>query len=267
MTAPSGSSVLSSVVARLRAAGCVFAEEEAELLLAAAAETREPLDVLVQRRAAGEPLEYVLGWARFCGLRIEVDPGVFVPRPRTEFLVEQAVARAAGRILVDLCCGSGALGAALAARLGAPDLPVKLHAADIDPAAVRCATRNVARYGGRVWTGDLFAALPDTLHGRIDVLLANTPYVPTSDLPFLPAEARDHEARVALDGGADGLAVMRRVAAAAREWLAPGGVVLVETSDRQQPAAVAAFTAGGLAATAASSDDYDATVVLGTRTH
>ncbi|MEY9872929.1 release factor glutamine methyltransferase [Streptacidiphilus sp. MAP12-33] len=266
MTAPLHSPLYPGIVARLRAAGCVFAEEEAELLLGAA-ESPEAVEALVLRRAeGGEPLEYVLGWARFCGLRIEVDPGVFVPRPRTEFLVERAAAEARdGAVVVDLCCGSGALGAALAERLGAPDRPAELHAADIDPAAVRCAARNIARYGGHVWEGDLFTALPGSLRGRIDVLLANTPYVPTQDIPFLPSEARDHEARVALDGGTDGLAVMRRVAAAAREWLAPGGIVLVESSDRQAASAVAAFAAGGLDAQAVSSDEYEATVVAGRR--
>jgi release factor glutamine methyltransferase len=265
MTAPSDSPLLPDIVARLRAAGCVFAEEEAELLMADSADATT-LDALVRRRADGEPLEYVLGWARFCGLRIEVDPGVFVPRPRTEFLIECAARSArSGSVVVDLCCGSGALGVALASRLVAPERRVELHAADIDPVAVRCAARNTARFGGRTYQGDLFEALPDSLRGRVDVLLANTPYVPTEDIPFLPSEARDHEARVALDGGADGLSVMRRVAAGARDWLAPDGVVLVETSEQQRDAAVAAFAAGGLDATALSSEEFWATVVLGRR--
>jgi release factor glutamine methyltransferase len=265
MAAPSDSPHFPGVVARLRAAGCVFAEEEAELLIAEASDAAA-LDALVRRRADGEPLEYVLGWARFFVLRIEVDPGVFVPRPRTEFLVECAAEAVPGAtVIVDLCCGTGALGVALASRLGAPEHEVELYAADIDPAAVRCASRNIARFGGQAFAGDLFAALPQPLRGRIDVLLANTPYVPTDDIPFLPSEARDHEARVALDGGSDGLAVMRRVAADARDWLTPGGVVLVETSEQQRDAAVAAFTAGGLEATAVESEEFWATVVLGRR--
>jgi release factor glutamine methyltransferase len=268
MPAPSDSPLsprLPEVADRLRAAGCVFAEEEAELLIANAAD-ESALDALVRRRAQGEPLEHVLGWARFCGLRIEVDPGVFVPRPRTEFLVERAAEAApGGRVIVDLCCGTGALGVALASRLGAPERAVRLYATDIDPAAVRCASRNIARLGGRAFQGDLFAALPDALRGGVDVLLANTPYVPTREIPFLPSEARDHEARVALDGGPDGLSVLRRVAAAAADWLSPGGVVLSETSDQQRERAVAAFTAAGLETTAASSEDYRATVVTGRR--
>src|SRR5262245_26965474 len=124
-----------NLVATLRNAGCVFAEEEARLLLSAAPTPAE-LAAMVRRRVAGVPLEHVLGWAEFAGLRIAVDSGVFVPRRRTEFLVDQAVAIAPPQpVVLDLCCGSGALGVALAAALGR----VELHAADVDPAAVRCA--------------------------------------------------------------------------------------------------------------------------------
>jgi release factor glutamine methyltransferase len=249
------------VVAALRAAGCVFAEDEAELLLAGARTSRE-LAALVERRVAGLPLEQVLGWAEFHGLRIAVEPGVFVPRRRTEFLVDQAVAQAPeASVVVDLCCGSGAVGAALAASLG----PVELHAADIDPAAVRCARRNIAPLGGTVHAGALFEALPGDLRGRVDILAANVPYVPTGEVGLLPPEARDHEPPAALDGGADGLDVLRRVMAEAPAWLAPGGCLLVETSQRQAPAALAVFTRAGLAARLAVSEDLDATVVTGTR--
>ncbi|MFB8774240.1 putative protein N(5)-glutamine methyltransferase [Streptomyces broussonetiae] len=248
------------VVAALRAAGCVFAEDEAELLLAAARTPGELADLL-DRRTRGLPLELVLGWAGFRGLRVTVEPGVFVPRRRTEFLVGQALAQVPGAsVVVDLCCGSGAVGAALADALG----PVELHAADIDPAAVRCARRNVARYGGQVHRGDLFEALPDGLRGRVDVLAANVPYVPTGEVGRLPAEARDHEPLIALDGGADGLDVLRRVAAGAAHWLAPGGRLLVETSERQVPTALAIFGDSGLSARVAVSEEWSAHVVIGT---
>lgn len=251
----------SAVVARLRGAGCVFAEDEAELLLSTA-RTPGELAAMVERRAGGLPLEHVLGWAEFRGLRIAVDSGVFVPRRRTEFLVGQAVALA-GRapVVVDLCCGSGALGAALAACLG----PVELHAADIDPAAVRCARRNVADAGGEVHEGDLYDPLPDALRGRVGILLANVPYVPSGEVGLLPAEARVHEARVALDGGADGLDVLRRVTLEAPQWLAPGGHLLFETSEQQVPAAVEAVERAGLAARVVDDAELYATVVIGTR--
>ncbi|WP_282699734.1 putative protein N(5)-glutamine methyltransferase [Streptomyces sp. CC219B] len=248
-----------TAVAALRAAGCVFAEDEARLILDAA-RTPDELAAMVDRRATGAPLELVVGWAEFAGLHITVAPGVFVPRRRTEFLVEQALTQVPdASVVVDLCCGSGAVGAALAAALG----PVELHAADIDPAAVRCARRNLAAYGGQVHAGDLFAALPTRLHGRVGILAANVPYVPTGEVGLLPAEARDHEPLVALDGGADGLDVLRRVTAEAPRWLAPGGCLLVETSERQSAAAVGAFTRAGLRARLAVCEERYANVVVG----
>ena len=249
-----------SLVARLRAAGCVFAEDEARSLLAAA-RTEAELAAMVDRRVAGLPLEQVLGWAEFCGLRIAVEPGVCVPRSRTEFLVGQAAALARPRAgVVDLCCGSGAAGAALVAALD----QIELHAVDIDPAAVRCARRNLAA-GGRVYEGDLYEPLPAALRGGVDLLVANAPYVPTDAIGLLPREARMHEPRVALDGGADGLDVLRRVSATARLWLAPGGHLLVEASEDQAPKAVEAAGRGGLIPRVASSDEMDATVVIATR--
>ncbi|MEV5830009.1 putative protein N(5)-glutamine methyltransferase [Spirillospora sp. NPDC052242] len=252
-----------SVVSRLRAAGCVFAEDEARLL-GSAARTPAELDAMVDRRAAGLPLEHVVGWADFCGLRVRVGPGVFVPRRRTEFLVRRAAALAPPRpVVLDLCCGSGALGAALVTGLG-PD-GCELHAADIEPESVRCARRNVGPLGGRVHEGDLFDALPADLRGRVDVLLCNVPYVPSAEVALLPPEARDHEPRVALDGGADGLGVLRRVTAEASGWLAPGGRLLFETSERQVPDALDAVARGGLAAEIARCDELYATVVVGTK--
>ena len=274
-----------SIIARLRAAGCVWAEDEASLLASAARSPAE-LDAMVTRRAGGEPLEQIVGWAEFCGLRVLVDPGVFVPRRRSEFLVSVAVRLAASRygtvprVIADLCCGTGALGLAVAVRLvGADEAAeseairpaptgirlggVELHAADLDPAAVACARLNVEPAGGHVHAGDLFGALPLGLRGRIGVLICNAPYVPTAEIAFMPPEARDHEARIALDGGADGLAVLRRVAAAAPSWLAPDGVLLVETSERQAPAMAAAMAAAGLAPEVRQDDDSGATVVTG----
>ncbi len=244
--------VSAAVVAALRAAGCVFAEDEAALLVA----DGRDLGALVARRVSGEPLEQVLGWVGFCGLRVLLDPGVFVPRQRTALLVETAVALGGSRV-VDLCCGSGAVG--LAVRAGLPG--AELVAADLDPVAVACARRN----GVAAAEGDLFDALPGGLRGRVDLLCVNAPYVPTDAIADLPPEARDHEPAVALDGGADGLDLHRRVAAGARDWLAPGGHLLLETSRRQAPGTLAAVTAGGLAGRVVTDDDRGATVVVGTR--
>lgn len=249
-----------AVVARLRAAGCVFAEDEA-LLLQQAACTPAELEAMIGRRVSGLPLEQVIGWAEFCGLRILVDSGVFVPRRRSEFLVETAVSLAAKdrAVVLDLCCGTGALGLAVAARLGAAEL----HAADIDPVAVGCARRNVEPAGGHVYQGDLFDPLPDGLRAAVTVLICNAPYVPAGEVRFLPPEARDYEPRTALDGGADGLAVLRAVAARAPRWLAPGGHLLVETSQTQAPLMAQSMSAAGLTAAIHNREESGATVVTG----
>ncbi|HWN34621.1 MAG TPA: putative protein N(5)-glutamine methyltransferase [Pseudonocardia sp.] len=258
-TAPSARD-RSGVVARLRAAGCVFAEDEARLLVAAT-DTPAELAAMVERRVAGVPLEHLLGWAEFLGLRIAVDPGVFVPRRRTEFLAAQATALTPPHaVVLDLCCGSGAVGAALAAAVPG----IELHAVDIDAAAVRCARRNLAAAGGHVYRGDLYEPLPDALRGGVDVLVANAPYVPTESIGLMPPEARLHEPRAALDGGRDGLDVLRRVAAAAPDWLAPAGHLLVETSARQAPSTVQAVAAAGLRPRVVAAPERGATVVIAT---
>jgi release factor glutamine methyltransferase len=245
------------VVARLRAAGCVFAEDEGAILIEAAAAPAE-LAVMVERRVSGEPIEQIVGWAEFCGLRIAIEPGVFVPRRRTEFLVEQAASVLAPKaVVLDLCCGAGAIGAALLAQ--SPN--ISLHSADVDEVAVACARRNLET---PVYEGDLYEPLPLTLNGNIDVIVANVPYVPSDEIALMPAEAREHEPLTSLDGGADGLDLLRGVAAGAPGWLGPGGHLLIETSERQAAAAVQAFEIHGLRTRVARDDERGATVVIGT---
>ena len=232
--------------------------------------------MLVARRVAGEPLEHLLGWVSFAGLRVAVGPGVFVPRRRSELLVRLAVSIVRRRmrhpggigdasggglstLVVDLCCGSGAIGAAVAAQC--PDAEV--WATDVDPVAVAYARRNLP--AERVVEGDLYDALPDRLRGSVDVLVVNAPYVPTDAIAMMPPEARDHEPRVALDGGGDGVDLHRRVAAAAAGWLRPGGQLLIETGRSQAALTVAACEAAGLAAYVETDDDLDATVVRASR--
>lgn len=253
------------VVVALRRAGCVFAEDEAQLLLAQAAGPAE-LSRDVGRRAAGVPLEHILGWADFAGLRIKVDPGVFVPRRRTQLLVDATAAVLAALessqppVVVDLCCGSGAVGTALLNEFPG----VELHAADIDPSAVACAWRNIGPLGGKVHQGDLFHALPVSLLGRVQVLAVNAPYVPTEAIGTMPPEARIHEPLLSLDGGSDGLDVHRRVAAAASGWLRPAGHVLIETSERQAAGTASILADAGFSVSTVHSDEVDGTVVIGT---
>jgi release factor glutamine methyltransferase len=249
------------LVATLRAAGCVFAEDEARLLTEAADDETE-LARMVVDRVAGLPLEQIVGYAEFCGLRITVAPGVFVPRQRTTALVRKAgLGLRAGDVVVDLCCGAGAIGAALLA--GTPGLEV--YAADVDPAAVAVARRNLPPE--RVFVGDLYDALPDALHGRVTAVVANAPYVPTHAIATMPPEARDHEHRVALDGGPDGLDVHRGVAAGATAWLAPHGRLLIESSRGQAVGTAALMQEAGLATEVWTDDDVDGTVVIGTALH
>ena len=249
-----------TIAARLRAAGSVFAEDEATLIVEAAASTDEVV-TMVERRLSGLPLEQVLGWAGFCGLRIVVEPGVFVPRRRTALLVDQTLAileAAREPVVVDLCCGTGAV----AAAVHHVRADVELHASDIEPRAVHCARRNLASIGS-VHEGDLTDALPDELAGRVDVIVVNAPYVPSDEIALMPPEARDHEPRVALDGGADGVDVHRRVAEQAPRWLRPGGHLVIETSRRQASLTLDAMTALGFEARVERPDGLDATAVVG----
>ncbi len=243
----------------LRAAGCVFAEDEAALLLDHATDD-ESLNLAVARRVSGVPLEVILGWVMFGEVRVDVAEGVFVPRRRTVFLAATAAEfTAPGAIVVDMCCGTGAVGLSIA--LTVPD--VELHAADIDDAALACARGNLARVHGHVHSGDLFDALPSALRGGVDVVVVNAPYVPTAEIALLPTEARDHEPRRALDGGPDGADIHRRVSQGASEWLRLGGTLLIETSRRQADLTVTAMSDAGLTASHLMSDEYDATVAVG----
>ena len=239
----------------------------------------------------------MVGWAEFCGLRVCVDPGVFVPRRRSEFLVSVAVGmvpaifirgrgETAPTVIADLCCGTGALGLAVASKLAGPGGLARAGppAAGIPgylsgrlrsecscmpqnsiPPPSRARGETSSRRAASSTRETCSSALPGSLHGRIDVLICNAPYVPTSQIAFMPAEAREHEALLALDGGTDGLAILRRVAAGAPAWLAPGGVLLVETSERQAPVMATEMDGAGLAARIHDDDEYGATVVTGIR--
>jgi release factor glutamine methyltransferase len=249
---------LDQVVRRLRAAGCVFAEDEAALLAEEAAGDGDRLEWMLREREGGRPLEQILGWAEFAGIRVQVEPGVFVPRRRSEIVVRVALEAARpDAVVVDLCCGTGALGAALLAAR--PDLEV--HAADLDPAAVACARRNLPPE--RVYEGDLYDALPGPLRGRIDVLVVNAPYVPTDEIGMMPPEARDHEHRIALDGGADGLDVQRGVCARVGGWLADGGALVVETGRTQATTTAALMRGAGLTPTVVTDDEIGGVAVAG----
>jgi release factor glutamine methyltransferase len=247
---PAVREVVAAVTRELAGAGCVSAQAEAHWLVeealgldrpGLAGRDRQPvpgpararLAAMVARRVAGEPLQYVVGWAPFGSLRLEVGPGVFVPRPETEGLAERAARRLRAwpvpRLAVDLCTGSGALACFLADAVPG----ARVVATELDPGALAWARRNTGRHGVELLAGDLDRSLPPELAGRVQVMTANVPYVPTAAIDLLPRDVREHEPRLALDGGRDGLDVLREVAARAPRWLAPGGALLCEIGDDQ----------------------------------
>ncbi|MEO6496688.1 MAG: methyltransferase, partial [Solirubrobacteraceae bacterium] len=184
---------------------------------------------LVARRLTGEPLAWITGGTDFCGLRVCVHPGVYVPRPHSEGLARLAAQRLrAGGLAIDLCTGSGAI-----ARVLADAHPsARVLATDVDERAVACARINRVE----ALHGDLFAPLPAELEARADVVVAVVPYVPTPDLALLQRDTLTFESAVPYDGGLDGLAVLRRVVAEAPRWLRPGGTLLLELGGGQAEA-------------------------------
>lgn len=240
--------VIRGVAARLAAAGCVAPDLEAAELLAAAGNDRALLDALVRRRAGGEPLAWVVGSVDFCGLRVMVDTGVYVPRWQSEPLARRAAQLLPpDGIAVDLCSGAGAIAAVL--QDGAPSATVL--ATDIDPLAVACARRN----GVAALLGDLDALLPPALLGTVDVVVAVAPYVPTEELAFLPRDVLAFEPRRALDGGTGGLEVLSTVVERSTRWLRPGGWLLLELGGDQAATVAELMRAAGFADVAVHRDE------------
>jgi len=231
----------SRVVQALAAGGAIDPATEADALLDASNAGVGLLEELLARRLAGEPLAWLIGWVRFCATRIRVDPGVFVPRPQTEALAHRAVALLpADGIAVDLCAGSGAV----AVILGAARPRATVIATDIDPVAIACAHRN----GVEALLGDLDEPLPPALRGRVDVVTAVVPYVPTEELHLLPRDVLAHEPCRSLDGGPRGTEVLERATRAAARWLRPGGSVLLELGGDQADELSTTMAATGFSA-------------------
>ena len=210
----------------LTQAGCIAARKEADQLVRAAAGDPSLLDALVSRRTGGEPIAWLTGAVSFCGVELFVAPGVYVPRPQTEPLARRAATLLpATGVAVDLCTGAGAIAAVLAAAVPT----ARVLATELDEAAVQCARRN----GVEVLEGWLDDPLPRELHGRVDVLTAVVPYVPTGSLTLLPRDVQAYEPRRALDGGVDGTDLMAEVVRRSPEWLSPGGWLLLELGGDQ----------------------------------
>jgi release factor glutamine methyltransferase len=195
----------------------------------------------IERRAAGEPLQYVTGEMPFRHVVLKVRPGVFIPRPETEVLVDEVLAALEGvrdPVVVDLCTGSGAIAISIAHERA----DARVYATELVEETARVARENAERCGVSdrvtVLTGDLFAPLPEELREAVHAVASNPPYIPTADLAGLPQEVGGFEPGVALDGGADGLDTVRRIVADARSWLAPGGALVIETDTSTTKTAV-----------------------------
>jgi release factor glutamine methyltransferase len=222
---------LAALVSTLSSAGFVAPEEEGRELLARAGDDDALLDALVGRRLTGEPLAWITGRTSFCGRELRVDPGVYVPRWQTEQLARRAVALLPPTgTAVDLCTGTGALARTLVAahaRDGA-----RVMATDTDERAVACARAN----GVEAYCGDLFAPLPGSLEGQVDLVVGVVPYVPTSALALLQRDTLTFESPLSYDGGPDGTEILRRVLTESPQYLRPGGRVLVELGGEEADA-------------------------------
>jgi release factor glutamine methyltransferase len=234
------------LVERLVAAGCVAAEDEADEILAGAPD-RVSAVAWAARRATGEPLAWIVGSAPFCGRRVVVAPGVYVPRPQTEELARRAAdALSPGGWLADLCSGTGAVAAHVAASVAGS----RVVGVDVDPEAVACARRN----GVAAVRGHLGACLAG---GRFDVVTCVAPYVPTGALAVLPGDVQRFEPRRALHGGADGLDLVRQVVAEAARLLRSGGVLLLELGGQQDRVLGPTLAEHGFVEVAAWRDEDD----------
>lgn len=225
---------LDVLIRRLRTVGCVYAAEEAAILLRATPD-RSRLEQLTRRREAGEPLEHVVGQVEFAGTRLAVGPRVFVPRQRSLLLARVAVSvvrTQSAPVLLEACAGVAPIASTVARAV--PGL--QTHASDIDPHALSYARRNLPP-GAGVHHGHLLDATPVSVRGRVTLLVAVPPYAPVSAAALLPREAREHEPPRALFGGDDGLDHVRELVDTARPWLAPHARVLIELHRGQYEAA------------------------------
>ena len=208
---------------------------------------------LVRRRAGGEPLQQILGETEFYSRVFKVEPGVFIPRPETERLVEEAVAllappdrRLLAPVAVEIGCGTGVIGISMA--LDVPRLTV--YATDVNPAAVQLTKHNAHTLGVdprvHVLPGNRFDPLPAHLKGQVDLVVSNPPYIREADIPGLAAEVSEHDPMEALNGGEDGLVFFRALASGLGVWLRPGGHVAVEIGDEQGREVEDIFSASGM---------------------
>lgn len=248
------------IVDALLRGGSIAPDQEADILLIASGEGAGPIDALVARRLQGEPIAWIAGWTEFCGVRIGVAPGVFVPRPHTEGLAQRAASLLPDDgVAIDLCTGAGAV----ARYLMAMRPRAAVIATDIDPVAVACARRN----GVDAHLGDIAEPLSPVLRRKVDVVTAVPPYVPRGELHLLPRDVREREPAHALDGGPAGTDLLVRVAEAATQLLRPGGSVLLEIGGDQADEMKIVFGELGLSELRVHRDDEGQDRAIEARSH
>lgn len=211
---------------------------------------------LVERRAGGEPVQYLTGRAWFRTVEVAVAPGVFIPRPETEVMTGWAIERlrtlGEHPVVVELCAGSGAISAAIAAeRPGC-----RQYAVELSPEAARAAEANLAGTGVALAEGDMDGSFPE-LDGQVDLVIANPPYIPLEAWEHVAADVRTHEPALALFSGMDGLDAMKVVARTAARLLRPGGLVCAEHAEVQSESAVAVFATSGAFTQVADNTDLN----------
>jgi release factor glutamine methyltransferase len=242
--------VHASVARTLEDAGCVAADEEADELIEAAGGDTGRLEQLVARRTDGEPLAWVTGLTTFCGLRVRVDPGVYVPRWQTEPLAEAAAGALPEQgVAVDLCTGAGVIAMVLQQRV--PNATV--IATELDSVAAACARTN----GVDVRLGHLDDPLPPELLGRVDVITAVAPYVPSNAIHLLPRDVQRHEPRASLDGGHLGLDHVGQIIPRAHRWLRVGGWLFLEIGGEQASPIMDLLETNGFGEVALLRDEED----------
>jgi release factor glutamine methyltransferase len=255
------SQFLKAAVQKLRESGIENPRVDAEILLSLALGIQKdrlilrfdtPLSrdeltravALVEKRAGRVPLQHITGAVEFMGMEFAVRPGVFIPRPETEFVVVEALKlleQVASPVVLDMCTASGVI--AVSVAVGKPSALV--HATDISDAAIQLATANALKHGVQqrlfFHLGDLFAAEGlESLGGTVDLITANPPYVLSSDIATLEPEVSVHEPLLALDGGRDGLVLVRRILTEGKSLLKSGGWFLIEIGAGQAQAAIEA---------------------------
>jgi len=251
--------LIRAATARLTEAGVASPEYDASELLAHVlgtsrsrlslvddvdAQQQADFEDLLARRATREPLQHLTGSAAFRHVELQVGPGVFLPRPETELLAGWAIERAQdvgpGAVVVDLCCGSGAIALGVADEV----TDAEVHAVELDPAAHAWAARNLLGSGVVLRLGDMADALPE-LDGGVDVVVCNPPYIPLEAWASVAPEARDHDPALALWSGEDGLDAIRVLESTAARLLRPGGWVGTEHADVQGESAAQVFLDSG----------------------